>query len=80
VKGNEADPYHHCHRPIIVTNSETALDEVLGDFVVEAEHLDDHIVDNDVILFWTKDNKRIITGADIFGHLLKGIAKRVEAK
>ena len=78
VRGNEADPYHHCHRPIIVTNSETALDEVLGDFVVEAEHKDDHIVDNDVILFWTEDNKRIITGADIFGHLLKGIAKRIE--
>lgn len=78
VKGQDADPYHHCHRPIIVTDSETALDEVLGDFVVEAEHKDDHIVDNDVILYWTPDNKRIITGADIFGHLLKGIAKRVD--
>lgn len=78
VKGDQADPYHHCHRPIIVTNNETALDEVLGDFVVEAEHLDDHIVDNDVILYWTPENKRIITGADIFGHLLKGIARRVD--
>ena len=76
VQGNAADPYHHCHRPIIVSDNETALDDVLGDFVVKADHKDDHIVDNDVILFWTPDNKRIITGADIFGHLLKGIARR----
>ncbi|MFT6861933.1 MAG: metal transporter CNNM [Akkermansiaceae bacterium] len=79
VDGSEADVYSHCHRPIIVTSSEIHLDTVLGDFVVEADHKDDHIVDNDVILYWTPDQKRIITGADIFGSLLKGIAKRVES-
>ncbi|MDA7881364.1 DUF21 domain-containing protein [Akkermansiaceae bacterium] len=80
VLGTEAAPYSHCHRPIIVTSDEVHLDAVLGDFVVEAEHKDDHVVDNDVILFWTDDNKRIITGADIFGRLLKGIAKRVPSR
>ncbi|MGJ8696350.1 MAG: DUF21 domain-containing protein [Verrucomicrobiaceae bacterium] len=80
VKGNEADPYQHCHRPIIVTDDSVHLDDVLGDFVVEAEHKDDHVVDNDVVLYWTGEMKRIITGADIFGRLLKGIAKRVPSK
>ncbi|MDB4284646.1 CNNM domain-containing protein [bacterium] len=80
VEGPQTDVYQHCHRPIIVTDDNTHLDVVLGDFVVEAEHKDDHVVDNDVVLFWTEDNKRIITGADIFGHLLKGIAKRVPSK
>jgi metal transporter CNNM len=80
IEGETTDVYHHCHRPIIVTDDNTHLDSVLGDFVVEAEHKDDHVVDNDVILFWTDDNKRIITGADIFGRLLKGIAKRVPSR
>lgn len=78
VEGTSADIYRHCHRPIIVTSTEIHLDAVLGDFVVEADHKDDNIVDNDVVLYWTPDQKRIITGADIFGRLLKGIAKRVE--
>lgn len=80
VQGDLADVYKYCHRPIIVTNSETPLDSVLGEFVVEAEHKDDHVVDNDVILYWVDGHKRIITGADIFGSLLKGIAKRIEKK
>jgi hypothetical protein len=72
----DVNAYAYCHRPIIVTNPETALDEVLDQFVVEAEHGDDHVVDRDVILYWTEDSKRIVTGADIFGRLLQGIAKR----
>ena len=80
VEGTETDVYQHCHRPIIVTDDSTHLDDVLGDFVVEAEHKDDLVVDNDVVLFWTEEDKRIITGADIFGRLLKGIAKRVPSK
>lgn len=77
VHGENADIYKFCHRPIIVTEAETALDSVLGNFVVEAEDHHDVVVDRDVVLFWTEENKRIITGADIFGLLLKGIAKRV---
>jgi len=77
VQGPELDIYKHCHRPIIVRDDETHLDSVLGDFVVEADDHDDLVVDNDVILYWEDNNRRIITGADIFGHLLRGIAKRV---
>lgn len=79
VEGDQTDPYAQCHRPIIVTEEATSLDSVLGEFVVEAEDSHDHVVDRDVVLYWTENHKRIITGADIFGRLLKGIAKRVPA-
>ncbi len=79
VEGDSTDPYAQCHRPIIVTEEETFLDSVLGEFVVEAEDSHDHVVDRDVVLYWTENHKRIITGADIFGRLLKGIAKRIPA-
>ena len=79
VEGEQMDLYSQCHRPIVVTEEETYLDSVLGEFVVEADHSQDHVVDRDVVLYWTPEHKRIITGADIFGRLLKGIAKRVPA-
>lgn len=77
AEGAEVDFYEQCHRPIVVRDEETFLDSVLGEFVVEAENSKDFVVDRDVVLFWQPDHKRIITGADIFGHLLKGIAKRI---
>jgi len=70
------DVYASCHRPIIVTNPKATLDEVLDKFVVEADHGNDHVVDRDVILYWTDEARRIVTGADILGRLLQGIAKR----
>ena len=79
VEGEGMDVYSQCHRPIVVTEEETYLDSVLGEFVVEADHSKDYVVDRDVVLYWTPEHKRIITGADIFGRLLKGIAKRVPA-
>ncbi len=79
VQGKQTDPYQQCHRPIVVREEETYLDSVLGEFVVEAENSRDHVVDRDIVLYWTPAHKRIITGADIFGRLLKGIARRVPA-
>ena len=72
----EVDIYDFCHRPIVVFDSKTTLDDVLGEFVVEANDQNDHVVDRDVVIFWTDELKRIVTGADIFGQLLKGIARR----
>lgn len=77
VSDGKTDIYRFCHRPIIVDNPETPLDQVLGQFVVESNDRNDNVVDQDVVLYWTADEKRIITGADIFGRLLRGIAKRV---
>ncbi|MFC4991990.1 DUF21 domain-containing protein [Rubritalea tangerina] len=71
------DVYRFCHRPILIDEPDITLDSVLGQFVVEADDRNDHVVDQDIVLYWTEHEKRIITGADIFGHLLRGIAQRV---
>lgn len=72
----DVDIYDFCHRPVVVTDEETTLDDVLGEFVVEATDQHDHVVDRDVVIYWTHEQKRIVTGADIFGRLLRGIARR----
>ena len=70
--------YTYCHRPIVITQTGTRLGDVIFKFKVRAEHHEDDVIDNDLILYWKKD-KRIITGADILGRLMRGIVKRVEA-
>lgn len=72
----DVDVYAFCHRPILVDDPKMTLDHVLDQFVVEADHGDDLVVDRDVVLYWTDKERRIVTGADIFGRLLHGIAQR----
>lgn len=72
----EANIYYHCHRPIIVTDRETTLEQVLPKFAIEKIHGQDDVVDDDVVIYWTPQSKKIITGADIFGTLIRGISKR----
>ncbi len=74
--GDAVDIYDSCHRPVVVSDDQSTLDSVLGEFVVEATDKNDHVVDRDVVIYWTEGEKRIITGAVIFGRLLKGIARR----
>jgi len=61
------------HRPIIVRDLRTRLGEVIGRMKVAPETPGDDVIDNDLILVWG-ENKRIITGADLLGRLLRGIA------
>ena len=63
------DPKVHWHRPIIVTDMRTPLGSVIGRMKVKAEHAEDDVIDNDLILVWGEE-KRIITGADLFGTTL----------
>lgn len=67
-------PLVHCHRPIIVPDAKQRLGKVIGLLKVEPEHPGDNVIDKDVILVWAKE-KRVITGADILGRLMSGIAK-----
>ena len=63
------------HRPIIITDMRTPLGEVIGRMKVKPEHSEDDVIDNDLILIWGTQ-KRIITGADLLGRLLRGISTR----
>ena len=66
-----SDPYHYCHRPIIVKSNKTNLGSVIR--MLTRSNKDSHgVIENDVVLVWT-DTPRIITGADLFERLLVGI-------
>jgi metal transporter CNNM len=52
---------------------QTRLGDVIGCLRVVQEHPDDDVIDNDLILVWGPQ-KRIITGSDLLGRLLRGIA------
>ncbi len=69
------DPMEHCHRPMIISNLESTLGDTLSGLQVDAEHTEDDVIDEDIILIWGED-RRIITGADILGRLLRGIAAK----
>jgi len=66
------DPEIYWHRPIIITDMRTPLGSVIGRMKVKAEHPEDDVIDDDLILVWGHQ-KRIITGADLLGRLLRGI-------
>jgi hypothetical protein len=65
------NPEGYCHRPITVSDRHISLDEVLGR--LEAEPGDD-VISRDLILLWGVE-KRVITGADILGYLMRGIVR-----
>lgn len=69
---SDFQPYDYCHRPILVTNPQLPLGDVLGTLKTGHDPLSDNVIDHDIILLWS-DQRRIITGADILGRLLKGI-------
>ena len=61
------------HRPVIVRDMHTRLGDVIGRLKVVQERPDDDVIDNDLILVWGPQ-RRIITGSDLLGRLLRGIA------
>lgn len=61
------------HRPVVIRDMHTRLGEVIGCLKVVQERPEDDVVDNDLILVWGSQ-RRIITGSDLLGRLLRGIA------
>jgi len=71
------NPYRHCHRPIIALNLNTTLGEVIPLLKVKPERHGDDVIDHDVILLWGEE-RRVITGSDVLGRLLRGIVRNPE--
>jgi hypothetical protein len=70
-------PLAHCHRPIVVSDPVASLGDVIGKLKVGPDQPGDDVIDQDMVLFWG-ETRRIITGADILGRLLRGIAERAD--
>ncbi|MBU2871921.1 CNNM domain-containing protein [Colwellia sp. E2M01] len=68
------DPYNYCHRPVVITDETTPLNEAILQMKVNTstDKNFDGVIEHDVLLIWG-ETRRIITGADIFGLLLKGM-------
>ena len=67
------DPTAYWHRPIVVRDMKARLGDVIGQMRVVQERPEDDVIENDLILVWGT-RKRIITGSDLLGRLLRGIA------
>lgn len=69
----------HCHRPIVVRGGATPLGEILPRLRARHHHTQDGIIEDDLILYWGQE-KRVVTGADLLGRLLRGIPKQIIPK
>lgn len=67
-------PKKYCHKPIVVKNTSTKIGHVLQQFKIQEAHNLDEVIKEDIVLIWGEE-KRIITGADILGRLMRGIAQ-----
>jgi hypothetical protein len=63
------------HRPLIVRDTRQPLGRVLSRLTVRPERPGDDVIDEDLILVWAPGARRIITGSDLLGRLLRGIAR-----
>jgi metal transporter CNNM len=69
----ETDTSAYWHKPIVIRDTNARLGDVIGQMRVVQETPDDDVIENDLILVWSA-RKRIITGSDLLGRLLRGIA------
>ena len=67
------DAYSHCHRPIIVSDPSSPLGHVIARLKSGMEADSDAVIEKDIVLLWADDVKKVITGADLLGRLLRGI-------
>ena len=67
------DAYSHCHRPIIVTDVNSPLGHIIERLREGIDVDSDAAIDKDIVLLWTDGVKKVITGADLLGRLLRGI-------
>ncbi len=74
-KVNVSDPYSFCHRPVVIKDENCTLGSALSKLkqASEIEESWTEVLNHDLVIIWTETEKRVITGADVLGRLLKGI-------
>ena len=70
------DPQALCHYPLVVTDSTRPLGHLIHRLTVPSEKPGDDVIDEDLILVWEDNQRRIITGSDLLRRLLRKIARR----
>ena len=75
IGAKPCNPNDFCHKPILASQPDLTIGDFLRHLKRSALDPKDDIIDKDIILLWGKE-KRIITGADILGRLLRGIVSQ----
>jgi len=75
----KSDATTYWHRPIIIRDSTTKLGDVIGRLQLTPQRPGDDVIHHDLILIWGGE-RRIITGADLLGRLLRDIVTLEGAK
>lgn len=75
TSGQSLNPIEFCHKPLLIEDDESYLGRALSLLKVYPERAADDVIDDDLILLWGQ-RKKVITGADILGRLLRGIVFR----
>ena len=73
IDKENTDIKKYCHIPIVYDNIDIDIGAVIEKMREDINDSSDKPLKKDVVLIWTTDAKRIITGADLLGRLLKGI-------
>lgn len=74
-KSPRPSPSWYCHQPILIEDRDTLLGNILHRFTVKGTQTHDDVIEQDIVLLWGAQ-KRILTGADILGRLMRGISKK----
>ncbi len=74
-KSPAPDPISYCHRPILIFDAFVKIGNILQRFKVKGNQPQDDVIEQDIVLLWGP-YKRIITGTDILGRLMRGISKK----
>lgn len=68
------NPLRFCHRPIVIRSAMATVESALEALHQNVESSAKDVIDSDVVLLWGEE-RRILTGADLFGRLLRGITR-----
>ncbi|MGB5720520.1 MAG: DUF21 domain-containing protein [Woeseiaceae bacterium] len=70
---SRVDPYAHCHRAVVIRDPLRPLGHIILALKKGLAAQSDAAIEKDIVLLWTPKKKRVITGADLLGRLLRGI-------
>jgi hypothetical protein len=62
-----------CHRPVVVDTTHVLLGNVLLQLMSTSSKVSEDVIEYDLVLVWA-EQRRVITGSDILGRLLRGVA------
>ena len=73
----DTDPLYFCHHPVLVRDPDEPIGNVIERLRVEPTYPGDDVIDVDLILLWTEQEKRVIAGTDLLGRLFRRITRKV---